>query len=114
MAMPAQVALKLYRGDTAVWEDVFSDDNVPTDLTGYTFLSQIRLTADATDPMAVIDVEILDAPAGRIRRTLPATEAAKLVPGKAFWDLQYQTAAGFVRTVMAGPVTIVADISRSA
>lgn len=110
--MPEAVALRLYRGDTRVWEDVFAVDLVPMDLTGYTFMAQIRLSADAL-PMAEMAVEILDAAAGRVRRTLTATEAEKLVPGRAVWDFELTSADGFVRTVMAGVVIIVADVSRA-
>jgi hypothetical protein len=109
--MPVSVPLRLYRGDTRVWEDTFSVDGDPMDLTGYTFLAQIRATADA-EPMAILDVEVLDAAAGTLRRTLTATEADKLVPGRAVWDFQITSAAGYTRTVMAGPVTVVADVSR--
>jgi len=111
--MPVSVPLKLYRGDTRVWEDTFSVDGAPMDLTGYTFLAQIRANPDA-EPMAVLDVQVLDAAAGKIRRTLTATEAAKLVPGKAQWDFQITSADGYTRTVMAGGVVITADVSRAA
>jgi len=111
--LPAQVALRLYRGDTRVWEDTFSVDGAPMDLTGYTYLAQIRATADAEEPMAVLDVEVIDAVAGQLRRTLTATEADKLVPGKAAWDFQITSADGYTRTVLAGQVVILADVSRA-
>jgi len=109
--LPATVALTLYRGDTRIWEDLFTVDGAPMPLAGYTFLAQIRATADA-EPMATIDVEVIDAPAGRIRRTLTATEAAKLVPGRNVWDMQFTNGDGYTRTVMAGPVVVRADVSR--
>jgi hypothetical protein len=118
--LPAKVPLKLYRGDTRIWEDTFRTAPVapatvgaPIDLTGYSFLAQIRVTSDATVVMAVIGVEIIDGPAGRIRRTLTAAEAKKLVVGTAYWDLQVTRPDGFVRTYMAGMVRILSDVSRS-
>lgn len=110
--LPVQVPLKLYRGDTRVWQDTFHVDGAPMPLTGYTFLAQIRAAADDAEPMAVLEVEALDAAAGTLQRTLTATEADKLVPGRAVWDFQLTSADGYTRTVMAGPVVVIADISR--
>lgn len=112
MALPASVALALYRGDSRVWEDQFFTDGVPQDLTGYTFLAQIRATPSA-EPMAQLDVTLVDAAAGKVRRTLTAEQAAGLVPGRAMWDFQVTSPDGSVRTVMAGAVVITADISQS-
>lgn len=118
--LPAKSPLKLYRGDTRVWEDVFRRAPVPPatvgdpiDLTGYEFLAQIRATEDSVDVMAVIDVEIVDAAAGTIRRTLTAAEADKLVVGTAHWDLQATHPDGTVRTYMAGRVRVTGDVSRA-
>jgi hypothetical protein len=118
--LPAKSPLELYRGDTRVWEDVFRRTPVapatvgdPVDLTGFTFLAQIRATEDAATVMATIAVAITDAAAGTIRRTLTATEARKLVPGTAFWDLQATHLDGTVRTYMFGRVRVKPDVSRA-
>ncbi len=120
--LPARVPITLYRGDTRVWDDTFSLDGEPMPLDGYTFSCQVRDQPERSDraydpgaqPMAVIEVDVLDAAAGRIRRTLTHDESAKLVPGRAYWDLQLIRAAdGYVRTYLAGPVTIVGDVSRA-
>ncbi len=63
--------------------------------------------------MATLDVEILDAANGRIRRTLPATEAKKLSVGTGYWDLQVTRPDGFTRTYMSGKVKVIADVSRA-
>jgi hypothetical protein len=118
--LPALVPLKLYRGDTRTWEDTFTYAPLPGatvgqpfDLTGYGFLAQIRGGAESAVVMAVIDVEVLDAPAGRIRRTLSAIEARKLLIGTGYWDLQLTRPDGSVRTYMAGKVKIMGDSSRA-
>lgn len=118
--LPAKSTLKLYRGDTRVWEDTFRQAPVPPatvgdpiDLTGYEWLAQIRATEDATEVMATIDVDIIDAEAGTIRRTLTADEADKLVAGTAHWDLQATHPDGAVRTYMAGSVRVIGDVSRA-
>jgi hypothetical protein len=117
--LPAPAKLTLYRGDTRVWEDTFRHAPVPpatvgdpVDLTGYEWLAQIRATEDTAEVMATIDVEIVDAEAGTIRRTLTAAEADKLVPGTAHWDLQAIHPDGVVRTYMAGRVRVLGDVSR--
>lgn len=117
--LPAKVPLTLYRGDTRIWEDTFRSVAVapatvgdPVDLTGFTFLAQIRAVVDDGEVMAVIDVEILDAPAGVIRRTLTAEQARNLTGESAYWDLQVTDDTGFVRTYMAGKVKILGDVSR--
>ncbi len=112
--LPAKQDLTLYRGDTRVWTDTFTVDGDPMDLTGHTFLAQIRANPDDDEPMAVMDVDVLDADAGVIQRTLTAEEAAKLVPGRAHWDLQVRrTSDGHVRTYIGGAVKITADVSRA-
>lgn len=108
--MPARVRLKLYRGDTRVWEDRFLIDEQPVDLTGYTFSSQIRADVNSPDVLATIEVDPFDPTGGKIRRTLTAEESAKLTGQRAYWDLQLiRESDGFVRTYMAGPVKIVGD-----
>lgn len=121
--LPATVKLTLYRGDTRVWTDVIEENTgtetapvwTPKDLTGHTFLAQIRSDRNRTDPVvATIAVEAVDAPNGVITRTLTATEADKLGSdgSRLFWDLQItRTSDGFRRTYMAGPVTVKGDAS---
>ncbi len=111
--LPAKASLTLYRGDTRVWDDQFTKDGQPMDLTGYTFACQIRSSPDSDDVQAVIDVAVLNAAQGKIRRTLTTTESRKLIAGRAYWDLQLvRTSDQFTRTYLAGPVKVVGDVSR--
>jgi hypothetical protein len=120
--LPATVTETLYRGDTRVWEDVIEENTgtadapvwTPKDLTGYTFRCQLRSDPDATDVMATIAVDLVsDGTDGKIRRTLTATEAAKLAPGKVYFDLEAtRTADGFVHTYLTGKWTVKPDVSR--
>jgi len=118
--LPAKVPLTLYRGDTRIWEDTFRSVPVapatvgdPIDLTGFTFLAQIRETADSAEVMAVIDVQVIDAAGGVIRRTLTDDEARNLTGDTAYWDLEVTDPTGFVRTYMAGKIKILGDVSRA-
>jgi len=113
--LPAKVNLKLYRGDTRIWEDRFTTGNgQPLDLTGHDFIAQIRPTADAVTVMCTIAVDVTDAPGGVIRRTLTAAEAKKLTGDSAVWDLESTSPDGFVRTYMSGRVAILQDVARTA
>jgi hypothetical protein len=112
--LPADLPLTLYRGDTRVWVDTFRDaeTGAPLDLSGHTFLAQIRAERDATEVMAVMTIDAGNAANGVLLRTLPATEARKLQGTAAYWDLQTTRADGFVRTYLAGKVRIKGDVSR--
>jgi hypothetical protein len=112
--LPAKVNLKLYRGDTRIWEDHFTrSTGEPIDLTGHTFRSQIRSAADSMAVLCTIDIEVTDAAQGVIRRVLSAAESQKLTGGSAVWDLESTSPDGFVRTYMSGRVTILSDVARS-
>ncbi len=112
--IPARRSLTLYRGDTRIWDDEFTLDGEPMNLTGYTLSAQIRTTPDSEDVQAVIDCAVLNAAQGRVRRTLTAEESRKLIAGRAYWDYQLiRTSDNFVRTYMAGSVKVIGDVSRT-
>lgn len=121
--LPASAKLTLYRGDTRIWTDVIEENTgtravpvwTPKDLTGYTFVAEIRTDRNRTDPVvATIAVDVVDAVNGVIKRTLTAAEADKLGDdgSKLFWDLQVtRTSDSFRRTYMAGVVVVKGDAS---
>ncbi len=118
MALPGTAPLTLYRGDTRVWVVAFTaDDGSSLDLSGRTWVAQIRTDLARTDPVvATITVDDADAATGELTLTLPAGEAANLGPldasGKAalHWDLQSDD-AGVVQTWLAGKVKVTGDVS---
>lgn len=121
--LPADVKLTLVQGDSRTWTDVIETNTgtdaapvwEPYDLTGHTFLAQIRAERLRTaDLYATIDVTATDAVNGEIQLDLSAEEADNLVPGSAFWDLQItRSSDGFVRTHLAGKVKILGDASNA-
>ncbi len=126
MALPGKENLKLYRGDTRIWTSVFTeldangepvlddDDNpVPIDLTGLTWLCQIRNDRARGDVVAEIDIDDTDAENGVIVRTLTAAEADALDPAleSLSWDLQSTDGDGTVRTWLSGSVSVEGDVS---
>lgn len=119
MALPGEANLDLYRGDTRVWTVAFTDDaGTALDLSGRTWVAQIRSDRNRTDPaVATITVDDSDAATGSITLTLPADEAAALGPldadtGRAtlYWDLQSDD-SGVVQTWLAGKITVTGDVS---
>jgi hypothetical protein len=121
--LPANAPLTLYRGDTRIWtvtvESNTGTDAAPvwaaTDLTGYTFLSQIRVDRNRAGPVvATIAVTATDAPNGVLRLELTSTEADKFPSDGArfYWDLELtRTSDGFRRTYLAGAVRVMGDVS---
>lgn len=117
MALPGKADLALYRGDTRVWVvDFTADDGTDLDLSGRTWVAEIRSDLNRTDPaVATITVDDTDAATGSLTLTLSAGEAAALGPlvdGKAtlYWDLQSDD-DGVVQTWLAGKVKVTGDVS---
>lgn len=121
---PASYDLVLYRGDSRRWQDTIEKNTgtdtapvwVPVDLTGYTFLSQIRDSRETTATLlAPITVTVLDAVHGLIQMDLAHSDAKAMPlltrdePG--WWDLQLTAPDGFVRTHVAGKVRNDGDAS---
>ena len=108
---PGKYALAIYRGDSYHWQFKLWADTaktVPVDLTGVTVKAEIRdksggailgtLTCVVTMP------NIIDA-------SLAADDSALLKSG--VWDLQLTYTGGAVSTVLAGAVTVTADVTDS-
>jgi hypothetical protein len=128
--LPATVNLTLWRGDTRIWNDTIETNTgtdlapvwVPYDLTGHTFLCQIREGAvDANGNLrpsrtgalkATIACTALAPTSGVVTFTLTAIEADGLDVPTCFWDFQItRTSDSFRRTHLAGKVTVKGDTS---
>jgi hypothetical protein len=119
--LPANVPLTLYRGDTRVWTDTIERNTgtdeapmwVPYDLTGHTFLAQVRATKDRTSALkATIAVVATDAVNGVVGFTLTSAEADGLDVNPCYWDFQItRTSDSFRRTHLAGKVKVLGDVS---
>ena len=112
MTLPGRYDLALYRGDSYSWQFVLwadEDKTEPSDLTGVTATAEIR-EKSGTTPAIPISCTVV--PPNVINSTLSAANST-LVPTKARWDLQLTLPDG-IRTVLAGAVTVTADITGSA
>lgn len=112
--MPQQMTLSVYRGDSYHWEfTLFTDaaHTLPYDLTGATAKAEIRPAPGG--PVSATLTCVITQP-NIIGVDLAATDSAKLTIAAARWDLQLTWAGGKVKTVVAGPVVVEADITDSA
>lgn len=109
-AQPCPVDLLVYAGDDLflLVKVIDASTGQPSDLTGYTAVSQIRATpASATvlaEFVASIDTD-------GVLLHLTAADSAQLV-GAAVWDVELTDPAGIVTTVAAGRVLASPEVSR--
>jgi len=109
---PQQMSLAIYRGDSyswsfTLWNDVAGTE--PFDLTGAVAAAEIR--AKSGSPVLVaLDCTVVQP--NTVEVELTAANSA-LLNAKAAWDLQLTLPDGVVKTVVAGPVVVTADITQS-
>ena len=112
MAQPADQDLTITRGDTeTLVVTITTDGSTPVNITGRTYASQIRTQQDSTTVKASFTCTVTSGAAGEVTCVLSSTSSAALSAGLYFWDLQ-ETASGVVSTILAGTVTVLADVTR--
>ena len=112
MAQPADQDLTITRGDTeTLVVTITTDGSTAVDITGRTYLSQIRSQQDSTTIKGSFTCTVTNAVAGQVTCVLSATSSAALSAGLYFWDLQ-ENASGTISTILSGNVTVLADVTR--
>ncbi len=112
MAVPADQDLTITRGDTeTLVVTITSDGSTPVNITGRTYRAQIRSSQESTTIKASFTCTVTSGANGQVTCTLSATDSATLSVGIAYWDLE-ETASGVVSTILAGNVTVLADVTR--
>lgn len=109
---PGSYPLELYRGDSYAWRFVLWNDSAqtdPTDLTGATAAAEIR---DKPAGTTIVSTTCVVVAPNNIDVTLSPEDCA-LCPLKGAWDLEVTFPDGAVRTVVAGAVTVTADVTHS-
>lgn len=103
--------LFVYQGDTPGWTvNVTDEGGTPVDISGYTAKAQIRRAAADADPEVAAEMSaVVQSPFVHLALTASQTAA---MTGRYVWDLQLSGAGGEVITIMAGKVTVRAEVTR--
>jgi len=111
---PGKYPLSLYRGDSYSWSFVLwtdTDKTLPADLTGVTAKAQIRDRPGGTKEIITLACEVVMP--NTVAMILDAASSARLATTAAVWDLQLTYESGEVATILAGAVTVTADVTDS-
>jgi VCBS repeat-containing protein len=112
MAVPAKQNLSITRGDTeTVVITMTSDGTTPVNITGRTYRAQIRTLKDAGTIDASFTCTVTAGTSGEVTLTMAPASTSALAAGTHYWDLE-ETASGVVSTILAGTVTVLADVTR--
>ena len=112
MSEPADLPLKIYRGDSKSWAiSLFTDvDNtIPYPITGQTVKAQIREKSSAP---VLAELDCTTEEPNIVHMVLTAEKSKKLRAGTWRWDLQF-TEGTEVHTLLAGDVVVTPDITDS-
>lgn len=112
MATPAAQNLTIVRGDTETLViTVTSDGTTPINVAGRTYRAQIRREKDSGTVSAAFNCSVTNAAAGQVTCILSANDSALLTAGTSYWDFE-ENNGGIVTTIIAGAVTVLADVTR--
>ena len=111
---PARQDFKFVRGDTWKARFIFKDsDEAVIDLTGSTWLVQVRLASPDGTLFGTFSVDTASESLGIINISLDESVTATADPKSAYWYDVQQTMAGDVATPVHGKIGVVADVSRA-
>jgi hypothetical protein len=117
--LPMRLDLEFSRGDTlsvplSFERNVGTRDDPelePRDMSGHTFLAQVRRKPNSTAVEATFTVEEVDLSVGKAIIVL-APEQTAVLPKAGVWDIQSTAPDGVVRTWVAGSIKPDPDVSR--
>lgn len=107
MSKPGNLSIDIYQGDTFTLSLDFD-----INLTGHTWLCQIRKSPATAYVVQAVTVTTVDAVNGLIRLSIPAVDTAALNPGVYHYDLQSTDGSGAPRTWIKGKAVVEAEVSR--
>lgn len=110
---PATLDIRIYRGDDFDLVLTFVDNADPPaalDMSDGTWRAQIRRRPNYA--VASFTVDETDAPTGVLVVSLDKADTELLVHDAYSWDLEQTLTDGYRRTLLAGKVSITADVSR--
>lgn len=112
--MASALSLSVLKGDDLTRSFTIKDENDnPIDITGWTFLAQLRVRPSDAAVVETWTVTITNAAGGAFDMKLTAAKTGAMTPGTYVWDLQRTDAAGDILTLLAGStLQVVQDVSR--
>ncbi len=114
MARVPKRKIRIRRGDTYTHLVTEYDvDGNPDNLTGSSFLVQMRPDPDSTTVTAQFTTTIVDAAAGEWEFGLTSTQTTALTAGQYFYDVQRTYADATVHTRFQGDAVVENDISHA-
>lgn len=112
MSSPADLPITIRMGDTEQLTVTVKDSlGVPINITGRTYSSQVRETAESAVVLATFTCAVTSGTAGVFTCTLGTAITGALSAGQAVYDVQ-ENASGVVTTLLAGAAFIVQDVTR--
>jgi len=114
-ALPAELNLRLYAGDTFSRSMQFTDSNgTGLDISTWTLAAQIRKSPSDDIVLKSFTINVTDAAEGEFDISLTSTEVDALEDGVLHhWDLQ-ATVSTTVTTYIRGSVKVDTDVTRGA
>ena len=112
--MTVEVDLERRRGDTFADRFTLKQNGAALDIAGATFLMSVnseKTPADTANQLYQVTGVIVDA-AGGIVEFAPTTGDADQTPGTYFYDVQMTDSGGAKRTVVAGKLKYIQDITK--
>ncbi len=92
--------------------DLTNDDATPIDVTGYSFVCQIRKSYYSSNATANLTVTVADAANGNVTLGLDAANTANIRAGRYLYDLKMTTDDDRTIRVLEGIITITPQVSQ--
>jgi hypothetical protein len=112
--MPGTYDIELRQGDSYAQVITFreGDGTTPLNLTGYTVRAQLRRWPSSPDGVD-FTIDTTQLVLGEITIRLSGAQTTGLRPRPYSWDLELEEPGGTVQTVLAGTVTVNAQVTRA-
>lgn len=111
-----QQRMELYKGDDLPLSlNMTLNFDTVLDITGYKFYFTLKDSKADPDNEALISLEWTthSAPTqGKTEFVIPSSSTVNLKPGQYYWDIQFKTPSGSVRTVVDGIAELIEQVTR--
>lgn len=106
--------LVIRKGDTYTHSVAEFDSNgSPSDLTGSSFLVQLKADPEDVSPIVTFTTTLMNAVAGQWQFALTPAQTSALEPGAYFYDVQRTYPDGQIHTRFEGEADVELDVSRA-